>query len=216
MLRTLVFIGCALFFASSCSRRPARINTPPAPLATVKPGYTERGIASWYGEPYHGRRAANGEVYNMRDLTAAHLRFPFGTWVEVLNESNGKHVQVRITDRGPYIKGRIIDLSQRAAEDIALIGPGVAPVRLTVIKPPRNATVESYGVQLASFTDRARATSLRQDLLAIHPHVRIVEVNSSPRLFRVIAGEGTKQEAEALARHLRTQGHTGFVTRHVP
>ena len=79
---------------------------------------TETGIASWYGYPYHGRRAANGEIYDMEKLTAAHRTLPFGTWVRVTNLTNSKTVDVRITDRGPFIDGRIIDLSKAAAREI--------------------------------------------------------------------------------------------------
>ncbi len=87
-------------------------------------GSTEIGIASWYGHPYHGRQAANGEIYDMEKLTAAHRTLPFDTWVRVENISNGKTVEVRITDRGPFVGDRIIDLSHAAAREIEMIGPG--------------------------------------------------------------------------------------------
>src|ERR1700704_5141370 len=86
----------------------------------------ETGNASWYGHPYHGRAAANGEIYDMEKMTAAHRTLPFNTFVRVQNLSNGKTVDVRITDRGPFIKGRIIDLSHAAAQRIEMIGPGMA------------------------------------------------------------------------------------------
>ena len=100
-------------------------------------GHTESGIASWYGNPYHGRRAANGEIYDMEKLTAAHRTFAFGTWVRVHNLDNGKTVDVRITDRGPYAKGRDIDLSQAAAREIGLTRQkGEAPVKIEAAIPP--------------------------------------------------------------------------------
>ena len=113
-----------------CARRtrapvPARI------------GSTETGIASWYGVPYHGRQAASGEVYDMEKLTAAHQRLAFQTWVEVTNLRNGKQVNVRITDRGPFVRGRIIDLSWAAAREIDMVRSGTDRVRLKVIQPPR-------------------------------------------------------------------------------
>ena len=91
----------------------------------------ERGLASWYGEPFHGRRTANGEVYDMNELTAAHKTLPFGTRVRVFNPATGQQVVVRINDRGPFTGGRIIDLSRAAAERIGLIRAGVAPVVLS-------------------------------------------------------------------------------------
>src|SRR6267142_5825767 len=88
----------------------------------------ETGLASWYGHPYHGRAAANGEIYDMEKLTAAHRTLPFGTWVRVTNLTNDKSVEVRIIDRGPFVGGRIIDLSHAAAEVIDLVGSGIARV----------------------------------------------------------------------------------------
>jgi rare lipoprotein A len=122
--------------------------TPPAPAphshATpaipAPPGTTEEGLASWYGPPYHGRQAADGEIYDMEKLTAAHRTMPFNTWVHVTNLSNGRTVDVRITDRGPFVDGRIIDLSKAAARQIELLGPGVGPVRLQVISAPHPDT----------------------------------------------------------------------------
>ena len=96
-------------------------------------GYTEEGNASWYGNPFHGRRASNGEIYDMYKLTAAHRTLPFETMVRVTNLSNSKSTVVRITDRGPFVENRIIDLSQAAAREIESIGPGVVRVRLEVL-----------------------------------------------------------------------------------
>lgn len=105
--------------------------------APAKIGSTETGIASWYGEPYHGRRSASGEIYDMKQLTAAHRTLPFQTWVEVTDLDNGKKVNVRIIDRGPFVDGRIIDLSLAAAREIEMVRPGIARVKLKVIKPPK-------------------------------------------------------------------------------
>src|SRR6266852_3128066 len=116
--------------AASCGKHPARVSAPAAP---ARIGAEETGIASWYGIPYHGRRTASGEIYDMEKLTAAHRSLPFQTWVEVTNLENGKRVDVRITDRGPFVGGRIIDLSHRAAGDIDMLRPGIVKVRLKVI-----------------------------------------------------------------------------------
>jgi rare lipoprotein A len=128
-----VWVALAAMFISGCGHHAARVN---APLPPARIGSTETGVASWYGIPYDGRRAASGEIYDMRQLTAAHRRLPFQTWVEVTNLSNGKQVDVRINDRGPFVKGRILDLSQAAARDIDMLRAGTVRVRLKVIRPP--------------------------------------------------------------------------------
>lgn len=102
----------------SCAREPTR---------------SLEGLASWYGDPYHGRATASGRRYDMHQLVAAHRTLPLGTRVRVINLTNGRSVIVTITDRGPSVDGRIIDLSYAAARRIHLIGPGTAPVRLEVL-----------------------------------------------------------------------------------
>jgi rare lipoprotein A len=124
---------------------PRASKKPKEKRAEGKKGKTEKGLASWYGEPYHGRRTASGEIYDMHEMTAAHRTLAFGTMVRVERRDTGAEVKVRITDRGPFIKGRIIDLSYAAAKKIDLDIDGVAPVKVTVIgfeePPKRKATV---------------------------------------------------------------------------
>jgi len=96
-------------------------------------GYTEEGTLSWYGVPFHGRHASNGEIYDMYKLTAAHRTLPFETMVRVTNLNNGKTTVVRITDRGPFVDNRIIDLSLAAAREVDSVGPGVVPARVEVL-----------------------------------------------------------------------------------
>jgi rare lipoprotein A len=106
----------------------------PTPMSAAElHGYVEKGIASWYGKKYHGRRTANGERYDMHAMTAAHKRLPFGTLVLVKNLDNGKKTRVRINDRGPFKKGRIIDLSYAAAREIGMVHDGLARVRIKVV-----------------------------------------------------------------------------------
>ncbi|MBT9464694.1 septal ring lytic transglycosylase RlpA family protein [Hydrogenophaga sp.] len=100
------------------------------PAAVPDAREIERGRASWYGEPFHGRRTASGEIFNMNELTAAHKTLPFGTRVRVRNLATGQDVLVRINDRGPHVRGRIIDLSRAAAAQVGLLGTGTAPVVL--------------------------------------------------------------------------------------
>ncbi|MDY7095363.1 MAG: septal ring lytic transglycosylase RlpA family protein, partial [Acidobacteriota bacterium] len=113
----------------------------------------DRGIASWYGGKFHGRRTANGEVYDMNALTAAHKTLPFGSVVEVVNLDNGRSVTVRINDRGPFVRGRVIDLSRAAAKKMGLIGPGVAKVEVVLITPPQP---DHYALQAGAFRDATR------------------------------------------------------------
>ncbi|MDH4185969.1 MAG: septal ring lytic transglycosylase RlpA family protein [Nitrospira sp.] len=96
-------------------------------------GIEDRGVASWYGEAFHGKQAANGELFDMEALTAAHRTLPLGSVVRVLNLVNGKHVHVRITDRGPYINGRILDLSRGAAARIGMLTEGLSVVRVQLV-----------------------------------------------------------------------------------
>jgi rare lipoprotein A len=96
--------------------------------------WTQEGVASWYGEPFHGRTTASGETYDMEAATAAHPTLPFGTRVRVENLDNGRAFTVRINDRGPFAKERILDVSRRAARELGMLGPGTARVRITVIR----------------------------------------------------------------------------------
>lgn len=130
---------CFVLFTSACGKKT--VSTPA--MVRVKIGYEQRGIASWYGNPYHGRATASGEIYDMERLTAAHPRLPFGVTTRVENLSNGKTVDVRINDRGPFKKGRIIDLSRAAARQIDLLGPGTTEVRIKVIAAPANVRAQT-------------------------------------------------------------------------
>lgn len=147
-IHAVAAILCAtLALAAGCARKTnARVPVPPAPSSSATPsakiGSTETGIASWYGRPYDGRHAASGEIYDMQQLTAAHRTLPFGTWLEVTNLQNQKSVDVRINDRGPFVDGRIIDLSLAAARAIDMAGPGLARVRLKVIAAPESLSSE--------------------------------------------------------------------------
>ena len=131
---TLPLLCCVCLAALISCGGKKRVKLPPPTPARV--GWTQRGVASWYGHPYHGRRTSNGEVYDMDKLTAAHLSLPFDTWVRVTNLNNNKSVEVRINDRGPFIKRRIIDLSRQGAKRIGMIGPGTARVRVRVVATP--------------------------------------------------------------------------------
>ena len=209
-LLLVLVIAAAMF--SACGRKRARVAKPP------RIGTSETGLASWYGPPYHGRRSANGEVYDMEKFTAAHRTFAFDTWVRVRNLDNGKEIDVRITDRGPFVRGRIIDLSKAAARNIDMIGPGIAKVRLKVIDPrdaitpatqratsssepkppligpveapapPPPVTAELFGVQIGAFRDRTRAEQIRASLEARYGQANLILRDSQIPTWRVIVG----------------------------
>lgn len=125
----------------------------------------EKGLASWYGHPYHGRRTSSGEVYDMYQLTAAHREIPLGSWVEVINLNNGRSLTVRINDRGPFIDGRIIDLSYASGTLLGAIGPGVVPVRVRLTQAPQGSVSPNrYSVQAGSFIAEANALALKTEL----------------------------------------------------
>ena len=126
-----LLLGASLALMTGCAKKTSA--HVPSPVKPARVGETETGIASWYGVPYHGRRSANGEIYDMEKLTAAHRTLPFDTWVEVTNLVNKKHIDVRITDRGPFVSGRIIDLSLAAARELDMVASGVVKVQIKVI-----------------------------------------------------------------------------------
>ncbi|MEJ2718382.1 MAG: septal ring lytic transglycosylase RlpA family protein [Deltaproteobacteria bacterium] len=117
---------------SSCSGYTVKGQTY-HPMKEIPPGFRMEGVASWYGGKFHGRRTASGEVYDMHELTAAHKTLPLGTFVKVTNLENKREVVVRINDRGPFIDNRVIDLSFAAAKKLAMVRPGTAAVRVSVI-----------------------------------------------------------------------------------
>lgn len=157
--------------------------------------YTEEGRASWYGEPFNGRRASNGEVYDMNKLTAAHRTMAFGTIVKVTNLTNGKSTVVRITDRGPFVDNRIIDLSMAAAKAIESIGPGVVLVRLEVISGS-DPFGGFFTVQVGAFKEKENAERLRVRLNAQYPPSTIQQVALDEGTFyRVRAGKISGEQA---------------------
>jgi len=186
------------------------------PAASAPEGYVEEGNASWYGVPFHGRRASDGEIYDMNKLTAAHRTLPFDTLVRVTNLNNGKSTTVRITDRGPFVENRIIDLSLAAAREIESIGPGVVPVRLEVLTPGVDVTGGFFTVQVGAFRDPANAQRLRSRLNASYSPIFIQQYDSPDGLYyRVRVGKVSgEDEARQFGNQLRQrEGFTPFVVR---
>jgi len=187
-----------------------------APSTLPRPANPESGVASWYGYPYHGRHAANGEIYDMEKLTAAHRTLPFGTLVRVVNLRNQKAVDVRINDRGPFVEGRVIDLSKAAARAIDLLQPGVTPVRVEVIGTPAAVPDGLFAVQVGAFRDFGNAERCVATMKARYGSARHTTRDGDPIFWRVLVGaEKAEERARALATRIRQDSgeRTAFVVR---
>ncbi|MBI2883003.1 MAG: septal ring lytic transglycosylase RlpA family protein [Candidatus Methylomirabilis oxyfera] len=170
----------------------------------------EKGLASWYGHPYHGRRTSSGEVYDMYQLTAAHREIPLGSWVEVINLTNGRSLTVRVNDRGPFVDGRIIDLSYASARLLGVVGPGVAPVRIRLTQaPPQAPGPARYSVQVASFVAESNALALKAELEQKVSGVYLVKALIDGEVYyRIRVGQfAAHAEAKAAAERLASLGY---------
>ena len=195
--------------------RPAKKRDAATPNPALS-AYTEEGKASWYGIPFHGRRASNGEIYDMNKMTAAHRTLPFDTVVRVTNLSNGKSAVVRITDRGPFVDNRVIDLSMAAAREIDSIGPGVVPVRLEIVSAGIDPGSGFFTVQIGAFRDRGNAERLRQRLNPSYSPIFIQTYDSPDGLFyRVRVGKVPGEDsARQFGEQLRSrEGFSPMVVR---
>ena len=197
LLPSLLFYGCG---TASTPRY--------APAAGYPVGFTERGVASWYGPGFHGRKTANGETYDMHQLTAAHRTLPLGSVVQVRSLSNGRSVTVRVNDRGPFARNRILDLSQAGAQALGMIGTGTDQVEIRVVAYQGRAGAMGYlRVQVASFAEQANAQALTVRLRSHYSDIRIEVVDlAEGRRYRVHVGRFTsEQQAEAVADRLEAQ-----------
>lgn len=214
----LLLISFSLTFIA-CSLPPARVQGP-GPSA-VESGASQTGIASWYGPRFHGQPTASGAIYDQYELTAAHQTLPLGARVMVTNLQNGRSAEVTINDRGPFAKGRIIDLSYAAARVLGMIGPGTIPVRIEVIDAgPRKIslirTSLDYTLQAGSFISEENAWRLRTHLMKAYPEipqVSIVPVQGKDTVYyRVQMGTfSDRREAEGHARHLARLGFSTII-----
>lgn len=205
--RNSAFLFLLLLLLTSCAAPQLR------PRAWEDPS-GEAGLASWYGVPYHGRRTSSGEVYDMYQLSAAHRDIPLGSWVEVTNLNNARSLTVRINDRGPFVEGRIIDLSYAAASLLGVTGPGVVPVRVRLSQPPAGSFRGArYLVQVASFTAESSAQALRAELESKIRGVYIAKaLVGGEAFYRVRVGSFvSRSEAQATAEQLADLGYRVLV-----
>ncbi len=191
---------------------PEQIEVP----KNAKPILVEVGQASWYGPPYHNRRGANGEVYNMNAMTAAHRTLPLNSIVRVTNLSNDKSALVRITDRGPFVEGRVIDLSLAAAKELGVWRTGTARVRLEVLEAP--AALDKGGrwcVQIGAFEEERQAQKLKDKLARRYKTAKVLEFGSPVGDFwvRVRVLNDDKHRAEQVLKENHTPEGTMFLVR---
>jgi len=209
-------------------------------LLDKRKGYKQRGVASWYGTKFHGRRTSSGEPYDMFAMTAAHKTLPIPTYARVTNLDNGKSIIVKINDRGPFVGGRLIDLSYVAARKLDITAKGTGRVEIQTIVPGTGTTAaktetavaaqrtiptqsteaityasprtNNLYLQVGIFRDRVNAEQLRQDLARLSPDIHIAADKSTAQtLYRVRIGPLAKDdEADQLIESLAQLGHKGF------
>ena len=214
--RYLLFTVCGLLLVSSCTLKRPEIRYEDRSGV----GIVQYGVASWYGKKFHGNPTASGEIYDMYQLTAAHKTFPLGTYAMVTNVENNRSVEVKINDRGPFVKGRIIDLSYAAARSIDMVEKGTARVRVVVLK--RKSLIvrsESKGfgrgftVQVGAFSDKGNALKLTKALgKEIHDVYISVFETPETRYYRVRVGHfDTREMAYSFAAKLANMGYSVMI-----
>jgi rare lipoprotein A len=205
---------------------PARISVTPVPpggvsdedldfVNTHRPLLTEEGLATWYTAPYKGRKAANGQVFDDSALTAAHRTLPMGSLIVVTNLRTGQSSAMRITDRGPFVEDRIIDLTIASAKATGVYRAGLVEVRVDVYQTPK--PIDSGGrwcVQIGAFRSEHAAEKLKEQLLRRYPDSSVIEFPGEDRYWVRIRPQGDNRElAEFIARNLRPSEGEAFLTR---
>jgi rare lipoprotein A len=227
-----VFLIALAFVMQGCDKK-----TPSPPPGYPKPyrvfnewyqplpdskGFRQKGIASWYGKDFHGKRTSNGEIYDMYAMTAAHKTLPLGTLVRVKNLENQREIDLRINDRGPFVRGRIIDLSYNAAKHLDIVRRGTAPVEVVALgvqssrgskkgtTAPASYYSGNFTVQVGSFKDRQNAERLKRQLQKKYGHTRIVPFsNGRETYFRVWVGKyRSLSKTEAVEQDLIQNGYS--------
>jgi rare lipoprotein A len=238
MIKRSILLICCLILALACAPKKMVATKPPEsgqkayqkpytvlgqryePLQTHA-GFVQAGIASWYGQDFHGKKTSNGETYDMHAMTAAHKTLPLGVYVRVQNRDNGREAVVRVNDRGPFVKGRVIDLSYSAAKMLGFDIAGTAPVRIEALgyrgsgadqyNAIENYDAGNYTIQIGSFKDYGNAQRLSGEMKRIVGFSEIHMTNINGEIFhRVYAGKYTSlQAAEAAEREFSEHGYSG-------
>lgn len=232
-LTAVLAAGVTLSFTLHCTRPPvvSAKHSSDSTNASITPtgNYTEEGLASWYGgngDGFAGKPTASGELFDPQDLTAAHRTLPLGTLIQVENLENGRAVTVRVNDRGPFVKGRVLDLSKRGAQVLGYAGQGTAKVRIRAVDPqgrPVPVQVDRgnpFVVQVAALSDPRNIEALRQELEGAYSPITLQDAltRDGHDVKRVRVGAYTSREeaecaANELARKLKDRGVEPFITR---
>jgi rare lipoprotein A len=238
MVKRGILVVCCLLLTSACAPKKTVETRPPEsrqkayqrpytvlgqryePLQTHA-GFVQTGIASWYGQDFHGKKTSNGETYDMHAMTAAHKTLPLGVYVRVQNRENGREAVVRVNDRGPFVKGRVIDLSYSAAKALGVDIAGTAPVRIEALgyggssvdqyKALDNYDTGNYTVQIGSFKEYGNALRLSGEMKKLVGFSEIRLTNIHGEIFhRVYAGKYTSlSAAETAEREFSEHGYPG-------
>ncbi len=208
-------------------RTPAPAPAPPAAsasddaaddatyIASHKPIYTEEGVASWYGPPYHNRQGANGKVFNQNAMTAAHRTLPMGSLIVVTNEKTGQSAMMRVTDRGPFVQGRLLDLSMASAKATGVYRAGLADVRIDVYQTPH--PIDAGGrwcVQIGAFEHERKAEKLREQLERKYDSAQVIDFEGPTGYWVRIRPQGdNRQQAELIARRLKPAEGDAYLVR---
>jgi rare lipoprotein A len=172
---------------------------------THRPILSETGMATWYTAPYKGRKSANGQVFSDRALTAAHRTLPMGSLITVTNLRTGQSAAMRITDRGPFVDGRILDLTIASAKATGIYSVGTAEVRLDVYRTPKPIDLGGrWCVQIGAFKSERKAEKLKNELIRKYPNSNVIEFPGQDSYWVRIRPQGdNREQAESIARHLR-------------
>jgi rare lipoprotein A len=206
--------------------RPAPRQSVPAPpsevsaddaeyIASHKPIYTEEGVASWYGPPYHNRQGANGKIFDQNAMTAAHRTLPMGSLIVVTNEKTGQSATMRVTDRGPFVQGRLLDLSMASAKATGVYRAGLATVRIEVYETPHSMEIGGrWCVQIGAFDHEHKAEKLRDELERKYDTAQVIDFEGPTGYWVRIRPQGdNREQAESIARRLRPAEGDAYLVR---
>jgi rare lipoprotein A len=184
-------------------------------VTTHQPIYTEEGVASWYGPPYHNRQGANGKIFDQNAMTAAHRTLPMGSLIVVTNEKTGQSATMRVTDRGPFVQGRLLDLSMASAKATGVYRPGIATVRIDVYETPR--PIDAGGrwcVQIGAFEHERKAERLRDELERRYESANVIDFEGPTGYWVRIRPQGDdRTQAELIARRLKPDEGDAYLVR---
>lgn len=184
-------------------------------ISTHRPIYSEEGVASWYGPPYHNHPGANGKIYDQNAMTAAHRTLPMGSLIVVTNEKTGQSATMRVTDRGPFVQGRLLDLSIASAKAVGTYRAGVASVRVDVYETPKPMDVGGrWCVQVGAFDHAHAAAKLRDQLERRYETANVIDFQGPTGYWVRIRPQGDNRErAEEIARWLRPSEGDAYLVR---